>query len=68
MPVVTIQLWSGRSPELKAKIAKAVTDALQESGNIPPALTTVIFQEIAKENWAEGGVMASDAEFASRPR
>jgi 4-oxalocrotonate tautomerase len=68
MPVVTIQLWAGRSPELKAKMAKAVTDALQESANVPPALTTVIFQEISKDNWSEAGVMADSPEFANRPR
>ncbi len=60
MPVVQIALYEGRTPEQKAALAKAVTKAISETAGIPDSATTIIFQDVNKSNWSNGGVMASE--------
>jgi 4-oxalocrotonate tautomerase len=60
MPVVTIQLLSGRSKEQKTKIAKAVTDAIVDIAGARPEGVQVIFADIEKADWANAGVLMSD--------
>ena len=60
MPNVTVEWFEGRSKEQKARLAKAITDAMTEIGKAPAEATNVIFVDIAKENWAGGGVLHSD--------
>ena len=55
MPVVKIDMWSGRSAEEKEKIIQKVTDAIVESCNCPKEAVTVVIDEIPKENWGSGG-------------
>ncbi len=59
MPVVQIALYSGRTPDQKEAIAKAVTKAISDTAGIPDDATTIIFQEVDKHDWAVGGVPAS---------
>ena len=61
MPIVRIEMWPGRTHEQKAELARAITDAIVNIGRTTPEQTTVIFEDVAKENWATGGVLASDA-------
>ena len=60
MPLVTVQWFPGRSMEQKRGLAKAITDAVVEHAKVPPSATTVIFQEMAKDDCAEGGVLISE--------
>ena len=60
MPVVRVSMWKGRTYEQKAQIAKGITEVLTRVANIPPEATHIIFEEVDKENWAHGGVMASE--------
>lgn len=60
MPVVNIQLLSGRSKDQKTKIAKAVTDALVDIGGARPQGVQVIFSDVEKDDWANAGVLMSD--------
>lgn len=60
MPVVQIAMYEGRTPEQKAKIAKAVTKAISDTAGIPDSATTVIIQDVKKHDWANGGVLASE--------
>lgn len=59
MPIVQVALYEGRTPEQKAALAKAVTKAISETAGIPDSATTIIFQDVAKHDWANGGVPAS---------
>jgi 4-oxalocrotonate tautomerase len=59
MPIVQVSLYEGRTPEQKAALAKAVTKAISETAGIPDSATTIIFQDVAKHDWATGGVQAS---------
>ena len=62
MPTVTIVIYEGRTIEQKRKLVKAMTEAIVQSLG-PPATTegtTIIINEIKKENIARGGVLHSD--------
>jgi 4-oxalocrotonate tautomerase len=61
MPIVKIGMWTGRTREQKAELARVITEAVVTIGHTTPEATIVIFEDIAKENWAQGGVLASDA-------
>ena len=55
MPIVRIELFPGRSPELKADIAARITRMLTEAAGIPADATTVIFQETPPQDWFHAG-------------
>ena len=41
MPVVTVQMWTGRTPAQKRALCKAITDAMvQHAGASPPTCTS----------------------------
>ena len=60
MPIVTVQMYPGRSKAQKAELAKAITEAVVTIAKTTAEATHVIFQDVAKEDWSEGGVLASD--------
>ena len=60
MPVVTIQLWEGRSTEQKRRLVKAITDAMVEHADANPDGLHVVIQEIPLENWGRAGVLGID--------
>ncbi len=59
MPIVRVELWTGRTSDQKAQLAKAITDAVVSIAKTSPEATIVIFEDINKENWAQGGTLAS---------
>lgn len=61
MPIVRVEMWSGRTHAQKAELAQAITDAMVKIAKTTPEATTVVFTDISKDNWAEGGRLASDA-------
>jgi len=61
MPIVKIGMWSGRTHAQKAELARVITEAMVTIAHTTPEATIIIFEDIAKENWAQGGVLASDA-------
>ncbi|MGH2960781.1 MAG: 2-hydroxymuconate tautomerase [Solirubrobacterales bacterium] len=60
MPVVTIQLWEGRTLDQKRRLVRAVTDAMVEHAGARHDALHVVIQEIPKENWARAGVLGCD--------
>ncbi len=61
MPVVRIEMWPGRTLTQKQELAQAITEAMVRIARTTPDATIIIFDEVAKENWAQGGALASDA-------
>ncbi|MBI4288558.1 MAG: tautomerase family protein [Chloroflexi bacterium] len=59
MPIVRVEMWPGRTEAQKAELARVITDAVVTIAHTTPEATFVIFEDIAKENWAQGGVLAS---------
>ena len=60
MPIVKIELYAGRTKEQKAELAKAITDAVVNIARTTADETIVIFTDVERENWAKGGMLASD--------
>lgn len=61
MPMITVQMYKGRTIEQKRELAAAITEAIVRIAKTTPEATQVIFQDIAKEDWAFGGKLASDS-------
>jgi 4-oxalocrotonate tautomerase len=60
VPVVTVQLFEGRTLEQKRRLVKAITDAMVEHADARPDALHVVLQEIPKDNWGRAGVLGSD--------
>jgi 4-oxalocrotonate tautomerase len=62
MPVVHVEMWPGRTLEQKQELARAITEAMVKIARVTPEGTIIIFDEVAKENWAQGGSLAATGE------
>ena len=60
MPVVRVEMWSGRTHAQKQELARVITEAVVNIANTTPEATIIIFEDIPKENWAQSGTLASD--------
>lgn len=60
MPIVRVEMWPGRTREQKAELARLITDAIVKVARTTPEATTIVFEDVLKENWAVGGVLASE--------
>ena len=61
MPIVRVEMWPGRTKSQKAELARVITEAVVTIAHTTPEATIVIFEDVAKENWAVGGVLASQS-------
>ena len=62
MPIVRVEMWTGRTKAQKQELARAITEVVCDIAHTTPEATIVVFEDIDKENWAEAGRLASDAE------
>ena len=60
MPVVTVQMWKGRTVGQKRRLAKALTEAMVEHAGANPGGLHVAIDEYPRENWARAGVLGVD--------
>ncbi len=60
MPTLHVELFEGRPPEIKARLAKALTDACVSVLGGKPDGVDVIFQDVARHDWATGGTLWSE--------
>lgn len=60
MPILRVSIWSGRTKEQKAALAKALTDTMVTVAHVPAHAVTIQFEELPKENWATGGELHSE--------
>lgn len=59
MPVVTVEMWQGRTVEQKKQLVKGITDAFAAIGTDKEQVT-VIIKDNPKYNWGQGGKLASE--------
>ena len=59
MPVVTVEMWEGRTVEQKRQLVKSITSVMTNIG-IHPQAVYVIIKDNPKHNWAIGGRLASE--------
>jgi 4-oxalocrotonate tautomerase len=60
MPVVTVQMWPGRTRTQKRALVRAITDAMVQHAGAKPDNLHVILQEVPREDWALAGVMGDE--------
>ena len=65
MPVVRVEMLSGRSREQKKELAEAFTREMARIGKCGPEHVKVIFTEVARQDWATGGTLADEPKPAS---
>jgi len=59
MPVVTVEMWEGRTIEQKKQLAEGITSSFEKIG-VPKEVVQIIIKDIPKHNWATGGKLASE--------
>jgi 4-oxalocrotonate tautomerase len=60
MPVIRVEMLSGRTQEQKRKLSKAFTEAFVETCGGEPEGVQVIFRDVDKGNWAVGGNISAE--------
>jgi 4-oxalocrotonate tautomerase len=60
MPTVRVEIFAGRSPELKKALASEITDAVVKHIGCPVQAVMVIIEDVPKENWMIGGKPCSE--------
>lgn len=60
MPIIHIELVEGRSVEQKRELAKVVTDATATIMKVPQEAVKIIYVDMKKENYSEGGILRID--------
>jgi len=59
MPVVTVEMWEGRTIEQKKQLVEGITSSFAKIG-IPPEALHIILKDNPKHNWAIGGKLTSE--------
>ncbi len=67
MPTIRVELFEGRTLEQKRAAARALTEAAARTLGSSPDSVDVIFHDVAKQNWATGGTLWSDADAPTPP-
>lgn len=62
MPIVRVEMWPGRTQAQKREMARQITEVVCNVAQTTPEATIVIFQDVAKEDWAQAGKLVSDDE------
>jgi 4-oxalocrotonate tautomerase len=62
VPFVQVTVWAGMSSENKKKVVEGITKVFDNIG-IPSQATTVVIDEIPRENWATAGKLHSETPF-----
>jgi len=60
MPIIRVEMWPGRTQAQKAELARVITEAVVTIAHTQPEAVIVVFQDVPRENWAQGGVLASE--------
>ena len=60
MPVVTVQLYEGRTVDQKRALVEAITKAMVDIAKTPASSVHIIFQDVPRSNWGTEGKLASE--------
>lgn len=61
MPVVRVEMLTGRSRDQKRELAEVFTREMARIAKCAPQAIQVVFTEVAKSDWAVGGVLNDEA-------
>ena len=60
MPTIRIDMFEGRTPDQKRALVAAITEACVKTIGASPESVDIVLFDIAKQNWATGGVLWSE--------
>lgn len=60
MPVVTVEMYEGRTVEQKRELVAAITEAVVRITRTTPEAVSVVIYDVPRHNWAHAGKLASD--------
>ncbi len=60
MPTLRVELFKGRTPQQKAELAKALTDACVRVLGGSPDGVDILFFDSERHDWSTGGQLWSD--------
>lgn len=55
MPIVQIDMMTGRTVEQKKELVKKVTEVIAETANCPKDAVSIIIRDMEPENYGHGG-------------
>jgi 4-oxalocrotonate tautomerase len=67
MPHITVNMWSGRTREQKAKIAEGITNVMVEIAGNTREKVNIVFNDVDQENWAIGGQLSDNRPAHAAP-
>jgi 4-oxalocrotonate tautomerase len=67
MPIIEIHLLEGRDIEKKRKLVAGVTDVVCQTLGSKPEQVRVILSDMARHDYAIGGVLVADDPNKTRP-
>jgi 4-oxalocrotonate tautomerase len=59
MPTIRVDMIEGRTPEQKTALVKALTQAVVDTLGSKPESVDILLYDIARQNWATGGIQWS---------
>ncbi len=59
MPVVTIEMFEGRTVEQKRQLVREITGAFASIG-VPAAAVHIVIHDMPRQNYGDGGQLAAD--------
>jgi len=60
MPIIKVDMFTGRTREQKRALARELTEAFVRAVGGKPESVTIVFQDVAKEDWAVAGALMAD--------
>lgn len=60
MPSIHVDLFEGRSPEVKKQLVEAITQAVVDTLKCSPDAVDIILNEVSRAHWATGGKLWSE--------
>jgi 4-oxalocrotonate tautomerase len=66
MPLITVEMFPGRTRDQKKQFAETVTRAFVETCGGTPESVQIIFRHVEREDWAVAGRLASEPK-ATKP-
>ncbi len=57
MPIVTVKLMEGRTPEQKKALSKKITEALCEEVNAKAESITIVIEDMKTEDYYKGDML-----------
>ena len=68
MPIIHVHMFEGRTTAQKRKLVAAMTDAVVTSIGAKPDAVRIIIHDMAKHDYAIGGVLTADQEKAKKAK